>query len=184
MSSISPWKIVGSKEAYDNNWIGVTEYDVINPSGGKGIYGVVNFKNYAIAILPLDENNNTWIVGQFRFPMNEYSWEVPEGGGPKTETPLESAKRELEEETGFQAAEWTLIQELHLSNSATDEVGYIFVAKKLSPGKAMPDETEKLALRKLPFEELYNMVMNNEIKDALTINTVLKAKLLMQQGKI
>ena len=169
---------------YDNKWIGVTEYDVINPNGGKGIYGVVNFKNYAIAILPLDENYNTWIVGQYRFPVKEYTWEVPEGGGPKDQSPLDSAKRELEEEVGLLADDWTLIHELQLSNSASDETGYIFVARNLRQGKPMPDETESLTIRKIHFEELYQLVMKGEIKDALTINTVLKAKLMMLDGKL
>ncbi|MEI7669927.1 MAG: NUDIX hydrolase [Pseudomonadota bacterium] len=184
MKEENPWKIISSEIKYDNQWISVTEYDVLNPAGKEGIYGVVNFKNAAITVLPLDDDYNTYIVGQYRFPINEYSWEVPEGGGNKNLSPLESAKRELLEETGLKAEEWTLIQELHLSNSATDEVGYIYVAKKLSQHDAEPEETESLQIKKLPFDELYEMVMSNKIKDALTINAVLKAKLLMLEGKL
>src|SRR6201991_5040012 len=103
----NPWKVLGSKEKYDNNWIRVTEYDVINPSGGKGIYGKVHFKNLAIGIVPLDEELNMWIVGQYRFPINRYSWEIPEGGGLIGSDPLESAKRELQEETGLSANKWS-----------------------------------------------------------------------------
>lgn len=184
MSDINPWKIISSELKYDNKWISVTEHIVKNPAGNDGIYGVVNFKNYAIAILPLDEDYHTYIVGQYRFPMNEYSWEVPEGGGDKTISPLESAKRELLEETGLKAEEWILIQELHLSNSATNEIGYIYVAKKLSQHIAEPEETENITIKKIHFDELYQMVQNQIVKDAFTIATVLRAKLLMLEGKL
>src|SRR6476661_7194004 len=102
----NPWKILGEKNIYDNKWINVTEYDVINPSGGKGIYGKVHFKNLAIGIVPLDEEFNTYLVGQYRFPLNQYSWEVPEGGGLLGDDPLSAAERELLEETGLKAAYW------------------------------------------------------------------------------
>src|ERR1700757_758785 len=98
----NPWTILGEKKVYDNKWIGITEYDVINPNGGKGIYGKVHFKNLAIGILPLDEELNTWLVGQYRFTLNAFSWEIPEGGGA-AEDPLGSASRELLEETGLVA---------------------------------------------------------------------------------
>src|ERR1041384_5055763 len=108
----NPWQILSSKEVYDNKWIAVTEYDVINPNGGKGIYGKVHFKNLAIGILPLDDQLNTWLVGQYRFTIDQYSWEMPEGGGEMDTDPLESAKRELLEETGLKAKKWTLLANL------------------------------------------------------------------------
>jgi len=117
----NPWTILGEKPVYDNQWINVTEYDVLNPSGGKGIYGKVHFKGLAIGILPLDEAGYTWLVGQYRFPLDAYSWEIPEGGGDPGVAPIESARRELKEETGLVAKEWSLIQEMHLSNSVSDE---------------------------------------------------------------
>src|SRR5690349_13764017 len=111
----NPWTTLSEKEVYDNPWINVTEYQVINPSGGRGIYGKVHFKNYAIGILPLDEELNTWLVGQYRYTIDQYSWEIPEGGGPLNISPLESAKRELLEETGLTASDWTEIQPFHLT---------------------------------------------------------------------
>jgi hypothetical protein len=111
------WKTISIKEVYENPWIKLDEHQVINPSGGKGIYGKVHFKNKAIGIIPLDENNNTWIVGQQRYTLNEWSWEIPEGGGPLGVGTLESAKRELLEETGLKANKWTEIVKIHLSNS-------------------------------------------------------------------
>lgn len=182
MSRENPWKIVSTKEHYDNPWVNVVEHQVINPAGNAGIYSVVHFKNLAICILPLDEDYNTWIVGQYRFPVAQYSWEIPEGGGPLILDPMESAKRELMEECGMKADEWRQIATCHLSNSGTDEKAIIYVAKTLSFHEADPEETEILEVKKIPFETLYQMVMENKIMDAPTIIAVLKAKQLMLEG--
>ncbi len=92
MTKPNPWKTLSSQSKYDNPWIQVVENKVINPGGGKGIYGKVHFKNQAIGIIPIDENLNTWLVGQYRYTLSEYSWEIPEGGAPYDEEPLEGAK--------------------------------------------------------------------------------------------
>ncbi|HEY7160378.1 MAG TPA: NUDIX hydrolase [Acidobacteriota bacterium] len=180
----SPWKILGERGIYDNEWINVTEYDVVNPSGGTGIYGKVHFKNFAIGIIALDDEMNTYLVGQYRFPLNAYSWEIPEGGGPLEVDMLESAKRELKEETGLIAAQWTRILNLHLSNSVSDEYGAIFLARQLTQQQATPEETEQLAVKKLPFEEVYEMVEEGKITDSLTVAGVLKVKLMLLNGKL
>ena len=179
----NPWKILDQKEIYDNAWINLTEYNVINPSGGKGIYGKVHFKNTAIGIVPLDEEMNTYLVGQFRFTINEYSWEIPEGGG-LNEEPVIAAQRELLEETGLKAKHWKKITDMYLSNSVTDEHCIIFIASGLSQHNSMPEETEKLVIKKLPFEEAYAMVMQGKIKDALTITAILHVKILMAENKL
>ncbi|HMC84189.1 MAG TPA: NUDIX hydrolase, partial [Chitinophagaceae bacterium] len=140
----NPWTILKEEKVYDNKWISVTEYDVINPSGGKGIYGKIHFKNRAIGILPLDEKLNTWLVGQYRFTLNEYTWEIPEGGGPIGTDILVSAKRELLEEAGLAAQEWTKLMDFHLSNSVSDEWGQIFLARQLTQHAPEPEETEQL----------------------------------------
>lgn len=180
---INPWKIINEKDVYDNPWIHLTEYDVINPSGGKGIYGKVHFKNRAIGIVALDDDLNTYLVGQFRFTINEYSWEIPEGGGPLNEEPLAAAQRELLEETGLKAKHWKQIMEIHLSNSVTDELAIIFVATDLSQHAAMPEETEQLAIKKLPFEEVYTMILNGKIKDALTVAAILQTKAMLLEKR-
>ena len=180
----NPWTIIDGEERYNNPWISLTHYNVINPSGGKGIYGKVHFKNLAIAIVPLDDQLNTYLVGQYRFTINQYSWELPEGGGPFNEDPLDAAKRELEEETGLRATDWTVLQHMHLSNSVSDEFGYIYLARGLSQHTAMPEETEQLMVKKLPLEEALKMVHNNEITDSMTIAGLLKVKLLLLEGKL
>jgi 8-oxo-dGTP pyrophosphatase MutT (NUDIX family) len=175
----NPWTVLSQRAAYDNKWIGVTEYDVLNPSGGKGIYGKVHFKNLAIGILPLDEEGYTWLVGQYRFPLDAYSWEIPEGGGDPALPPVASAQRELQEETGLIAREWTQILEMHLSNSVSDEKAILFLARGLEQGPSMPEETEELVVRRLPFEEAYQMVERGEITDSMSVAAIQKVKLLL-----
>lgn len=175
----NPWKLIASKTAYENNWIEVQHQDVITPAGNPGIYGVIHFKNLAIGIIPLDENNNTWIVGQYRYPHKKYTWEIPEGGGKIGVDPIDSAKRELQEECGIIAHHWEKILEMDLSNSATDEKAILYVARNLEFTNSEPEETEDLQVKKVPFETLFQMVMNGEISDAMTIAAVLKLKLLL-----
>ncbi|PWG82373.1 NUDIX domain-containing protein [Pararcticibacter amylolyticus] len=176
----NPWQILSETEVYTNPWIKVTEYGVINPSGGQGIYGKVHFKNLAIGIIALDEQLNIWLVGQYRFPLNQFSWEIPEGGGPHGIDPLESAKRELLEETGLTAKDWTELQHIHLSNSVSDEYGIIYLAKDLTEGESSPEETEQLHIRKVAFEEAYQMVLSNQITDSLSVAAILRVKLMLQ----
>ena len=184
MEEINPWQTLESEIKYDNNWIRLTEHQVINPSGGKGIYGEVHFKNLAIGILPLDENYNTWLVGQYRYPLKAYSWEIPEGGGPLGDDPIDSAKRELLEETGMSAENWTEIQRMHLSNSVSDELSIIYVATGLTQGIAMPEETEQLIVKKIPFEDAYQMVVRGEITDSMSVAAILKVKIMLGENLI
>jgi len=180
----NPWTILAAKPVYDNPWINVTEFDVINPSGGKGIYGKVHFKNKAIGILPLDEAMNTWLVGQYRFTLNAYSWEIPEGGGPAGTSALDAAKRELLEETGLAAGEWTKLMDFHLSNSVSDEYGEIFLARQLTQYEAAPEETEQLQIRKLPFNDAYAMVEDGKITDSMSVAAIQKVKLMLLDGRL
>ena len=175
----NPWKTLSTQLIYENPWIRVTESQVINPGGGAGIYGVVHFKNKAIGIVPVDEQGFTWLVGQHRYPLDEYSWEIPEGGGPLGTDVLESAKRELKEETGMEAANWTLISRIHTSNSVCNEEGFIFLAQQLTFGQSQPEETEQLAVRKIHLSEAVEMVMQNQITDSLSIAGLLKAARLL-----
>ncbi|MGN6492386.1 MAG: NUDIX domain-containing protein [Agriterribacter sp.] len=177
---VNPWKIIQQKDIYDNPWISVTEYDVINPSGGKGIYGKVSFKNMAIGIVPLDEEGYTWLVGQYRFPINAYSWEIPEGGGEAGIDPLSSAQRELLEETGLKAQQWDKILDMHLSNSVTNETGVVYLARNLSQHEAQPEETEQLIVKRIKFEEAFEMVLRGAITDSLSVGGILKLEYLLK----
>ena len=171
----NPWTTLSGETKYDNPWITVTEFQVINPSGGKGIYGKVHFKNKAIGIIALDKDLNTWLVGQYRYTLSAWHWEIPEGGGPLNQDPLESAQRELREETGLTGGSWSEIIHLHTSNSVTDEEGHIFLAEDLEEGKNSLEETEAdLKVWKLPFKDALDMVLQGKITDGMSIMAILK----------
>jgi len=174
----SPWKTLSREVKYDNPWIRVEEHQVINPAGGKGIYGTVSFKNRAVAIVALFENGDTLLVGQFRYPLQEYHWELPMGGAPADESALVCAQRELQEETGYSANKWQQILSMHLSNSITQEQGFTFIAKDLSAGEMSLEDTEDITLARLPFEDVFQKVMSGEITDAMTVASVMKVRLL------
>lgn len=153
------------------------EHQILNPAGKPGIYGKIHFKNKAIGIIPIDHEGNTWIVGQWRYPLNEWSWEIPEGGGPLNVEPLEAAQRELKEETGLVAKKWTLIQRVHLSNSVSDEEAFIFLAEELSEGDHDREETEAdMIVRKISFDEGLRMVLEGEITDSLSVMAFLRVQ--------
>ena len=168
------WKKLSSKIVWENDWMKVLEDEVVNPGGGKNLYGHVHFKNRAVAIIPLDQDNNTWLVGQDRYTLGEWSWELPMGGAPLGENPLEGARRELQEETGLTAAKWTELMRLHTSNSITDEIGVVYLAEELSAGEAEPEESERLEIRKLPLDEAVAMVHAGEITDAISAAALLR----------
>lgn len=170
------WKRLSSRIVFENPWIAVREDQVVNPGGGENHYGHVHFKNKAIAILPLDGEGNTWLVGQDRYTLNEYSWELPMGGGPHDEDPLAAAERELQEETGLLAARWREYMRLHTSNSITDELAIVFVAEELSDGEPDFGQTENIEIRKLPLAEAVEMTLAGEITDAISVAALLRAR--------
>lgn len=179
-----PWIVRESRRIYDNPWIGVTEHDVIRPGGSPGIYGVCHMKGIAVGVVPVEADGSTWLVGQHRFPRDYYSWELPEGGGDPTLPPLDSAQRELREETGLTARGWQELLRLDFSNAVTDEIGFGFVAWDLAPGAAEPDDGEELRLRRLPFAEALDMVLAGEIRDAFTQVMLLKVDALGRRGSL
>ncbi len=168
------WRTLNSRTVYNNDWMTVFEDKVINPGGGENLYGHVHFKNKAIAIVPLDNDGNTWIVGQSRFTIGEYSWEVPMGGSAPGEDPVETARRELKEETGLTATTMTPLMRLHTSNSITDEEGLVFVARGLDAGETNFDEMEDLTIRKLSLPEAIEMIRRGEITDAISVAALLR----------
>lgn len=184
MDEFGPWKRRTLSQCYDNPWIRVEHHEVITPRGNDGVYGVVHFKNYAIGVIPLDEYQNTWIVGQYRYPHRAYSWEIPEGGGPVGQNPLLSAQRELAEEVGLNARRWDLILEMDLSNSVTDERCLVYVARELEPCSSHPDETEVLDVKRISFAELHEGVLQGRFTDSITIAGVLKLQRLLERGEL
>lgn len=175
----NPWKTLSKVRIYDNPWITLEEHQVLNPAGKPGIYGKVHFKNHGIGIIPIDKDQNTWLIGQYRYTLDEYTWEVPMGGGPLEVDILESAKRELKEEAGLTANKWTNILRFHNSNSVSDELGFVFLAEELEEGDPEFEETEQLLIRKLPFREALEMVMDGTITDGLSVAGILKAARLL-----
>jgi 8-oxo-dGTP pyrophosphatase MutT (NUDIX family) len=181
----NPWQTLSTEPKYQNPWIKVREDQVLNPKGGAGIYGVVSMQNKAVGIIPVDAAGNTWLVGQYRYTLNEYCWEIPMGGGPLGIDILESAQRELREETGLLAARWTRITRLHTSNSVTDEEGFVYLAEELTQGEWEPEESEDLRLWKLPLTQAIELVMSDKITDAISVAGLLKAEKVLaarQQG--
>jgi 8-oxo-dGTP pyrophosphatase MutT (NUDIX family) len=163
------WKKLSSRVIYENPWMTVREDAVINPGGGKNDYGHVHFKNLAVGILPIDEDGNTRLVGQNRYTLGSYSWELPMGGAPLDEDPLAAAQRELREETGLLASTWNELMRVHTSNSITDEAGIVYIATDLEQGDTDPEPSEDITIRSLSIDEAIEMARQGEITDAISV---------------
>jgi 8-oxo-dGTP pyrophosphatase MutT (NUDIX family) len=170
----NPWSRHSRRVAYENPWIIVHHDEVTRPDGQPGIYGVVHYKNRAIGIVARDAEGRVVLVGQHRYPLDVYSWEIPEGGGPLNEDPLLAAQRELREETGLTARRWSVLGNADLSNSVSDEQATYYLAEDLSQGQAEPEGTEELVLRWVDFAEALRMVEAGEITDALSVLALLR----------
>jgi 8-oxo-dGTP pyrophosphatase MutT (NUDIX family) len=168
----SPWRTLSSREVYDNAWIRLREDAVVRPDGEEGIYGVVHFKNVAIGVLAI-EDDSVYLVGQYRYTLEQYSWEIPEGGCPEGEDFLSAARRELAEETGLRAQMWEQMGEAFLSNSVTDERAVWFLASGLTQGEHHPDGTEQLMVRRVPLSQALRMALTGEITDALSLLAIM-----------
>jgi 8-oxo-dGTP pyrophosphatase MutT (NUDIX family) len=174
---VGGWKTKTSSVVYENPWLKVSHEEVITPKGTDGIYGVVHFKNTAIGVVPIDEDANTWLVKQSRYTLNQYTWEIPEGGCPQGESLLDAARRELEEEVGLLANDWQQLMTMHLSNSVTDEFCVVFVARDLFAGQQQLEATEDIEVKKLPLLEAIEMVKSGEISDAISVAALLRIAL-------
>ena len=170
--AVGPWRRRGRRTAYENPWIRVWHDDVERPDGGTGIYGVVHFEARAVGVVAVGEDGRILLVGQHRYPLDEYSWEIPEGGVPDGESTLDGCRRELREETGYVADSWRQLARISLSNSVTDERGALYVAEGLRPGAATPDGTEELAIRWATLDEVLDEIAGGRIHDVMTIAAV------------
>ena len=182
MHQKNPWTIKSSKAIYQNPWIDVTEFEVLNPAGNPGIYGKVHFKNIAVGVVPITPDRHTYLVGQYRFTLDAYSWEIPEGGCPEGTNPLQAAIRELKEETGLVAATYKELMRIHLSNSVSDELAIIYLATELTQQAAEPEETEALQIKKVSLSDAFGMVADGTITDAMSVAALTKIELLQVQG--
>jgi 8-oxo-dGTP pyrophosphatase MutT (NUDIX family) len=180
----NPWTVLSQAAVYENDWIRVDHHEVQGPSGGRGIYGTVHFKNQATGVVPIDEHGNVVLVGQYRFPLRAYSWEIPEGGGAHSVAALESAQRELREECGLAARWWKEIVCMDLSNSVSDERCTAFLAWDLSAAPGQPDETEKLQVARVPFWDAIDRVKRGEIRDAISVADLFRVALMALQGEL
>jgi 8-oxo-dGTP pyrophosphatase MutT (NUDIX family) len=181
-----PWKRGSERVVYENPWIRVSDHEALAPTGRPAQYGLVSFKNLAIAVLPLHDDGSVTLVGQNRFALADYSWELPEGGAPLGEDPLEGAKRELSEETGLKAAEWRKVLQAQLSNSVTDERAVGYIAFGLTPCDAghQSDETEQLTLVRAPFREALDAALAGHMEDMLTVAMLLRAYHMAREGAL
>jgi 8-oxo-dGTP pyrophosphatase MutT (NUDIX family) len=181
-AAIGPWRRIARRVAYENPWLTVWHDDVVRPDGSPGVYGVVHFESLAAGIVAIDADDRVLLVGQHRYPLDAYSWEIPEGGVPAGEDALEGARRELREETGFVAAEWLEIGRFHLSNSVTDEAGVLYLATDLTHEAAAPEATEELVVRWVPFAEALAMTLDGRITDAMAIMGIQRVALDRLRG--
>jgi ADP-ribose pyrophosphatase len=172
-----PWVRHSRRIAYENAWITIWHDEVTRPDGAPGIYGVVHFENLAVGVLALDDEDRALLVGQHRYALDAYSWEIPEGGVPTGETALEGARRELREETGIDAADWRELARCHLSNSVSDELAVLYLATGLTAGEATPDGTEALEIQWVPFDDALEMTRDGRITDALSVIAIQRAAL-------
>jgi len=179
-----PWTIHDTTLDFQNPWIGIERSRITHPDGSAGTYGVVRYTNVACGVLPIDSDGYTWLVGQHRFPLDDYSWELPEGGGAKTDDPLKATARELKEETGLVASSYMPLGRWHLSNSVSDEVAFGFLAWDLEEGEASPDPSEDLQVKRVPIGELVAQVRSGDITDAFTHLMVMSAIDMAHTGQL
>ena len=170
----NPWTTLSSREIYQNPWIRLREDQVLKPDGSPGIYGVVEYRNRAVGVVPIDDSGHTWLVGQYRYTQHRYEWEIPEGGCPEGESLEDCARRELLEETGLVASSLEpLLIDLQLSNSVSNETAHLFIARGLRQEAPQPEDTEQLAVRRLPLTEAIDMAATGQIRDAMSVIALL-----------
>ncbi|MCB0352942.1 MAG: NUDIX hydrolase [Bdellovibrionales bacterium] len=176
----NPWRTESQRLVYENSWIRLREDQVIRPDGKAGIYSVIETR-LATGVVPLTDTDEVYLVGQYRYPTNCYSWEIPEGGAEPGESPLDAIQRELREETGITADSWQeLGARIQVSNCFSSEEAQLFLARKLSLGTALPDGTERLEVRVVPLKLCLKMISEGEITDALSIIGIYRAQELLR----
>ena len=178
------WRSAGTETVFDSPWLALTRHAATAPTGHAADYAVVRFKNVGTGVLPVHDDGTVVLVGQQRFALANYSWEMPEGGAPLGEDPFDGVRRELVEEAGLEAAHWAPALTVEMSNSITDEIGKTWIAWGLSPVPVAPDPTEIIAVVRVPFLDLLNEIGRGTVKDSLTVATAYKAYHMALNGEL
>ncbi|WP_291271839.1 NUDIX hydrolase [Geothrix sp.] len=169
-----PYTVLERRFVYDSPWIRVREDRFRHRKGAEGRYAVCGFRRTACGVLALDETDRVVLVGQWRYPLEAYSWEIPEGGGDTAESPFEAIRRELAEEAGLAAQVWEPLCFFHTSNSSTEEEAFLFLATGLTPTAGHhAEDDEELMLHREPFADCVRRVLSGEITDSLTVLALL-----------
>lgn len=179
-----PWIVRSVERPFENDWFAIDTHRVTHPGGREGTYSVIRVRRLAVGVLPIEPDGRVHLVGQWRFPLRRYSWEMPEGGAEPGEDAEACARRELLEETGLSAGRMQAILELDLSNSLTDERATIFIATGLASGEASPEDTEILCRRTAPFAEVLRRVGDGRIRDSMSVAGVLRAHHMAVNGQL
>jgi|SRR5215207_6792107 len=181
----NPWKTLGSRIVYENPWLRLREDQVIRPDGRPGVYSVVEIRP-SVGVVVLDHKQHIALVGQWRYAHNKFSWEIPTGGSAAGEESIvESAKRELAEETGIHANNWRALGSIDNSNGATTDVAYLYLATELTLGSSHQEGNEQLITDWIPFENAVSMVLDGEITESCSVAGILKVdKLFSSQAKL
>jgi len=180
----SPWRNDSEETLFENPWLRLTRHDATAPTGLAADYVVMRPKNVATGVLPIHDDGTVTLVGQQRFALANYSWEMPEGGAPMGEDPFDGVRRELAEEAGLAAEHWRPALTMELSNSVTDEIAMTWLAWGLSPVPVAPDPTEVIAVVRVPFVDLLDEIGRGTVRDAMTVATAYKAHHMATTGEL
>lgn len=183
----NPWQIKSSEVLHDNPWSRLDAHDVIGPDGKDYTYHVTHFHNRACGVVPYEVRGGVpgvWLVGQTRFALNRYSWELPEGGVPEGEDVADAARRELKEEAGIEADTLTWLFDIHTSNSVTDEWGQVFLATGLTHGEPELEGTEDITALFVPLTEALDAISSGRITDAITVAGLYRTALMQHSGAL
>lgn len=183
----NPWATKSSQVLHDNPWLRLDSHEVIGPDGKDYTYYVTHFHNRACGVVPYEVRDGVpgvWLVGQTRYALDCYSWELPEGGVPRGEDIAVAARRELKEEAGIEAKTLIWLFDLHTSNSLTDEWGQVFLATGLTHGDAELEGTEDITALFVPLDDALRAIAEGRITDAITIAGLYRTELMRLSGDL
>jgi 8-oxo-dGTP pyrophosphatase MutT (NUDIX family) len=174
----NPWTTLRSRVTYSNAWLRIREDDVLRPDGQPGLYGVVEIRP-SVGVLALNDRREVALVGQWRYPVGRYGWEIVRGGSSEGETDmLAVARRELREETGYDAAQWSPLGAVDVCNGVTTDVQHLFVARSLTFAGVHQDPVEEIETRWLAFDQVLGMAIDGGITEVCSVAAILRYEML------